>query len=667
MKKIATDNVVNAQRSEYRRDIDGLRAVSVLAVLLFHAFPSLVQGGFVGVDVFFVISGYLITGIISWDIDKLRFSIVGFYRRRILRIFPALIIVLVAAYALGWWSLYSDEFKHLALHMLAGGTFTSNILLWTEAGYFDVASSTKPLLHLWSLGVEEQFYLLWPLILLLCANLAIRVPIAIAAVALISFGVEIALVGNHPVAAFFLPLGRLWELAAGGLLALAPKKVLPPRAGAFVSIAGLTAIIGAALWLREGSGFPGWYALLPTLGAVAVIAAGPAALANDAILSRGPMVEIGRISYPLYLWHWLFLSFAFVIAGGTPRWSSRLILLGLSLFAAWATYFFIERRIRNGRHGKEKAIGLCLAMIAIMGVAGLTWKRDGLGFRRGSNAVADVSTAALGGGKDLTEARCLIPPDGLVDKNFCVSDKRGAARILLWGDSKAEALYWGMMRASSPDRRWSLVGRWACPPFFNSESLSTDTDAACIRVTRAVVSALMDDQHIETVVLTFSRTHLGRAPLDDQDAAVLNDKPLEVTVEMLLKLGKTVVLTLDNPDLPDPRLCMDRATRNWPPIRWIIGLRQDSTQVTRCDRPLDSYLSETRAYRAMIAQLVARHPEVLIYDPTPVLCDLGRGVCPMVLDHRYLYSYGNHISDSASDRIAKELLPIIERQTKAKL
>ena len=198
-------------------DIDGLRAISVLAVVLFHTFPHVVRGGFIGVDVFFVISGFLITGIISKSIETNNFSIVWFYRQRILRIFPALIIVLAAAYGLGWVCLYADEFKRLAFQIIGGATFTANIVLWTETGYFDVAAATKPLLHLWSLGVEEQFYILWPLLLIVGKRLRVSSATAIALLAAVSFVIEIASIGAHPMAAFFLPFGRMWELAAGGL------------------------------------------------------------------------------------------------------------------------------------------------------------------------------------------------------------------------------------------------------------------------------------------------------------------------------------------------------------------------------------------------------------------------------------------------------------------
>jgi peptidoglycan/LPS O-acetylase OafA/YrhL len=651
--------------SNYRSDIDGLRAVAVLSVLAFHAFPAVAPGGFVGVDVFFVISGYLITGIIARDIARGRFSIATFYRRRVLRIFPALILVLAAAYGLGWQSLYGEEFKQLSLEIIAGGAFASNLLFWTQAGYFDTASASKPLLHLWSLGVEEQFYLIWPLLLAFCARRSIGAVAAVAVVGALSFGIGLALAGSHPEAAFFLPFGRFWELAVGALLALAGPRNISGRPARILSIGGVALTLSAALLIRESPDFPGWIALWPTLGAAAILAAGPKAIANRGFLSLPPLVAVGRISYPLYLWHWVFLSFAFILAGGTPPWGSRLALLVLSLAAAWATWFLFERWIRNGRRGAAKALALCALMVVVIAVAAITFFRNGFDYRKGSNPLADVRTAAMGAGKGLTEPRCLIAPDEIGDRFFCATDKRGPARVLMWGDSKAEALFWGLMRSSPDDRRWSLVGRWGCPPMQTAEPAKASADErACARVNRAVARALPGHPEIGTVVLTFA-SHFLNPPAAD-GAPSPEEEALEATVAMLLGLGKTVVVTLDNPELPDPRLCMDRAALGFAPVRWLLGVDRTMTQVTRCDRPLAAHLAETAAYRAAIARFSVRHPDVLIYDPTPILCDEKKGVCPMVRDGAYLYSYGNHMSDTASDRIAAQLLPLIEQQAQAR-
>lgn len=209
----------STSRLNYRRDIDGIRALAVLAVVGYHAFPEMVPGGFVGVDVFFVISGYLITGIIQSDLTRHAFSLAGFYRRRIRRIFPALLVVLAFCLLAGQHLLLGSEFRQLGEHVLAGGGFASNFLLWRESGYFDTDSELKPLLHLWSLGIEEQFYILWPLLLLLAHRFGKARFVMTAIIAATSIMLCLWLSYFSPDAAFYSPLSRAWELALGALLA----------------------------------------------------------------------------------------------------------------------------------------------------------------------------------------------------------------------------------------------------------------------------------------------------------------------------------------------------------------------------------------------------------------------------------------------------------------
>ncbi|MEZ5488290.1 MAG: acyltransferase [Steroidobacteraceae bacterium] len=209
------------EQPKYRPDVDGLRAIAVLSVLVYHAFPDLLPGGFVGVDIFFVISGFLISGIILTRIQAGTFTFADFYARRIRRIFPALAAVLVACLLAGWLILFPVDYERLGGHVLAGAAFVSNLVLWRESGYFDTSSELKPLLHLWSLGVEEQFYLIWPVLLVLAARFLHRILWAIVAVALLSFAANLLLVGSHASAAFYLPITRFWELMLGSMLAYA--------------------------------------------------------------------------------------------------------------------------------------------------------------------------------------------------------------------------------------------------------------------------------------------------------------------------------------------------------------------------------------------------------------------------------------------------------------
>src|SRR4029079_5362257 len=252
---------------KYRPDVDGLRAIAVLLVLNFHAFPDATPGGFVGVDVFFVISGFLITGLVARELDVGRFSLVEFYNRRIRRIFPALIVVLSVTLALGWFWMLPSAFAQLGGDSFASAAFLANIALLLQSGYFDVESAKKPLLHLWSLGIEEQFYLFWPLLLMLAARLRRRIMTMGAILASRSFLLNVALIGSNPIATFYLPFTRAFELLAGAVLARGWIHLDHSSAASnWRSSIGMALIAVAVVMLDSHRAFPGWWAVLPVAG-----------------------------------------------------------------------------------------------------------------------------------------------------------------------------------------------------------------------------------------------------------------------------------------------------------------------------------------------------------------------------------------------------------------
>lgn len=334
---------------KYRPDIDGLRAIAVLSVVAFHAFPNWMSGGFIGVDVFFVISGYLISMIIFENLDKGTFGFTEFYSRRIRRIFPALLLVLTVSYALGWFTLLADEYKQLGKHVAGGAGFASNFIFWKESGYFDNAAETKPLLHLWSLGVEEQFYIAYPLLLWLAWKRKFNLFTITVVIAVISYYLNVRGIRKDATASFFLPQTRFWELMSGSLLAwmtlyggnaLTKLNVMldrwlsiavyrEPRAfdGAtlanVVSFSGFILLLYGFFRINKEMSFPGVWALIPVVGSVLIISAGHKAWFNKVILSSRVAVWFGLISFPLYLWHWVLLSFPRVILGELPSQAIR--------------------------------------------------------------------------------------------------------------------------------------------------------------------------------------------------------------------------------------------------------------------------------------------------------------------------------------------------------
>lgn len=353
-----------------------------MSVVIFHAFPSVLPGGFIGVDIFFVISGFLISSIIYKEASEKSFSVALFYRRRINRIFPALIIVMASCYFFGWFSLFTDEFTQLRKHIFGGSSFISNILLWDESGYFDTTSDVKPLLHLWSLGIEEQFYIFWPIIIL--ASWKTRANFLIIAIALLaaSFALNLANIKIDQSSTFYMPQTRAWELLIGAALASAYQyrkasgSVSSPINSA-CSLLGVGLVAYGLITINEGGSFPGWQAAIPTLGTALIIWGGPEALPNKLILSKKPFVWIGLISFPLYLWHWPLLSFPRIILGETAPAYVRGAAVVVAVILAALTYILIERPLRKIPSTK-KTVSLVLGVITLGGIGLFTYYQNGI-------------------------------------------------------------------------------------------------------------------------------------------------------------------------------------------------------------------------------------------------------------------------------------------------
>ena len=416
-------NLSSPYKSSYRSEIDGLRAFAVISVVAFHTFPSWFKGGFIGVDVFFVISGFLITSNIFENLDRGKFSLLDFYGRRIRRIFPALILVMVCSLIFGWFVLLADEYNQLGIHVASGAAFVSNFIFASEVGYFDIDTELKPMLHLWSLAVEEQFYILFPLLLLVASKLRVNLLFVCLVVLLASFFVNLYFVDRFPTETFFWPFGRFWELLVGSLLAwltlykfsintsnfskplvqshlisLVGKKL--DKTG-FITLVGLLFLAASVFLIDKEMLFPSYAALWPVLGASLVIVGGGMNYIAKLFLSNRLAVWSGLISYPLYLWHWPILSYLHIIEDGTPQRDKRILAVLLSIFLAWITFKFIEKPIRFGGGNKTKrtvALAVGIFFISLLGlwVSNLDLKetkgiddvylRDGLEHRIGASS-----------------------------------------------------------------------------------------------------------------------------------------------------------------------------------------------------------------------------------------------------------------------------------------
>ena len=476
---------------EYRPDIDGLRAVAIAAVVLFHAFPAAVRGGFTGVDIFFVISGYLISRIIWRGLDEGSFTLAWFYGRRALRLFPALVLVLVTTLAAGRWLFLPDAYERLGKDVAAAAVFASNLVLWQDAGYFTENAALRPLTHLWSLAVEEQFYLVFPLILLATRRSWRLTGAVLALLAAASFAWNAVTVSTDPAAAFYLLPSRFWELALGALLAyaqLSRRDLVPARLRSPSAVAGLGLLVLACFGPTAASRFPGWWALAPTCAAVLLIAAGPAAVPNRRLLATAPFVLVGKISYPLYLWHFPLLVLARVQWGPVLTTELTLALVGVSVVLAYATYRLVELPVRRLAARGLLRPRVLVAPLAAAGIAGLAVLLGGGLPGRVPIELQQLSSTPFDYKRAYRESRCFLQPwqGARAFRPECVDAGEGKL-LLLWGDSHAAHLYPGLARAARERRfRIGQLTASACPPLLG---YSSSARPKCDGINRAALLA----------------------------------------------------------------------------------------------------------------------------------------------------------------------------------
>jgi peptidoglycan/LPS O-acetylase OafA/YrhL len=504
--------------NKYRADIDGLRAVAVAIVVAYHAFPRHLAGGFIGVDVFFVISGYLISGIILGALAQQRFSVADFYARRIRRIFPALAIVLASVAAAGWFLLFADDYQRLGRHIAAGAAFAANFVLWEESSYFDTAAEFKPLLHLWSLGIEEQFYLVWPLLLVFASRWG-RGPLVLTlALGAASFLISIWQVRIDRTPAFYAPWNRFWELLAGATLAcleidrqfsaVVTRIAASSLAANAASIAGVLMIaIGVAL-IDATRVFPGLWVLLPVGGTFLLIVAGPRAWFNRAVLSMPIVVWVGLISYPLYLWHWPLLAFARIAVGGTPSPAVRIFWVAVSVLLAWMTYRVIERPIRFGSRARPIVPALSAAMIVVCAAGVATYAYGGFVERPinrsdAAHLVDFYERMRRQGLRQAYRAECdfmdWVTEDTrpAIDPSCSAAGARGT--VLLWGDSFAQGLSKGIRDTLPPGVTLAQVATSACGPAIDNFDLSV-RERRCEKANEFAMAQLRQLRPLVTIV-----------------------------------------------------------------------------------------------------------------------------------------------------------------------
>ncbi|MEC9369580.1 MAG: acyltransferase family protein [Pseudomonadota bacterium] len=649
----------------YRADVDGLRAVAILLVVGYHYFPNHMPGGFAGVDVFFVISGYLITGILLDSIGAKSFSMVRFLSRRALRLFPALITLLACLIGFAWFTFTSAEYESLGKHVAAAALYLSNFILWTEAGYFDESALYKPLLHLWSLAIEEQYYLVWPLVLLLLVRRT-KWPLApIALLAVVSFVLNLHALSVSASLAFYMPYARAWELLLGSVLAYARWSGRLPQNGVFgenagqgdalLSFAGLGLIAFAAFALDDKTPYPGFNALLPTLGAALVIAASPDCWPNRRMLASPPMVWIGLISYPLYLWHWMLLSVAATLGSNFPVRGTRIALLGLALVLSWATCRFIETPLRR-RGGPRLALAL-LAVLLLTGAAGAAiFAGKGLPGRSG---IAEVEARLKILDEEVRRGGALFdnyPQEAcraaIAGSGWCHSANNEPPSVALIGDSHAHHFFPGLAEAYiSRGENLALLGSAGCPPLLEITSRVTTGGNDWCHKGNDFLAQVAASPSIHTVILAANwhlymvGTRFSDAP-DKSPYWTIGDtsggagyavfrRQLEATLRLLTGSGKTVILIKQIPEIDyNPRSCLVRS-------RSFSVARACSIDAGLMRRYLDGYETD-------LDKILAAFPQVRVLNPAGLLCDAKecRGLHegqPVYRDQVHLSRYGSRL------------------------
>jgi peptidoglycan/LPS O-acetylase OafA/YrhL len=618
---------------KYRRDIDGLRAVAVLPVLFFHAGVPGLPGGFVGVDIFFVISGYVITARLKEDLVRSTFSILDFYERRVRRIFPALLFVFALTWLASLVLLLPSEMVDFSKSLASAGYFSSNFFFWKGSGYFDTASTWRPLLHTWSLAVEEQFYIFMPIAMYLSYRFLksqwrfIFWPVAAA-----SFILSVSVGGTAPAASFFLLPTRAWELLLGSLLILTPPPPIPNHFCQIGAAVGLAMIAYSVFFFNETTPFPGLNALYPCLGAALLIYFNTeqATLIGGA-LSLGPMVQVGLISYSLYLVHWpiIVMSRYYLIRSPQGIEVTGVILASFAL--AIFSFTFVETPFRKPKTetSRTRVLSLALASLAAtfaIGSVGVFLN----GFPSRFPGYHEQHVAGFG---DWQIGTCFLSaeePTAQWDPTRCTITTGHEENLLLWGDSFAAHYAPGIVinkdNINANVIQYTSAG---CPPILSYYSYKIPL---CSQFNAHALD-LIRDYRVKTVVLSARWDLLAHRGLAD----------LHATIAEIRALGADVFVIGEPPEFGIDVQSLGYRLRDIPAVHG-----SSSWKIANFNPGIDEGL------RAQAAGAV-------VIEPIKELCDAD--MCPYRMNESFIFTDYGHFSAEGSDYAVKKYFPKLVRST----